>query len=109
MRSSPKSPQRDARSGHRRWGIALLIVAYYVSSTLNSCLAKQILNEWPRPLTVTIVQQALSSLGGVWQVLATATRCMCTRIICFSMSVHPHALRASACAFCRCNSARASA
>eukprot|EP00965_Chrysotila_dentata_P051668 1715340-Pleurochrysis_carterae.AAC.3 len=48
-------------------GLLLLVVLYYAASTLNSCITKQILLEYPRPLTVAAVQQALSSLGGVWR------------------------------------------
>jgi len=53
-------------------GLILLIVLYYASSTLNSCLTKEILISYPRPLTVTVAQQLLSSVGGVWQLWVKA-------------------------------------
>lgn len=42
-----------------------LIIVYYVSSTLNSVLTKQILISYPRPLTVSLSQQLFSSIVSI--------------------------------------------
>lgn len=45
--------------------LAALIVLYYGASSLNSCLTKYVLNSFPRPVTVALVQQACSAAFAV--------------------------------------------
>jgi len=45
--------------------VLLLILVYYLSSTLNSVLTKQILISYPRPLTVSLSQQLFSSIVSI--------------------------------------------
>ena len=45
-----------------------LILAYYCTSSLTSCLTKQVLVAYPRPVTVSLVQQAFAAAGGITQV-----------------------------------------
>ena len=47
--------------------IVLLILAYYSTSTITSCLTKQILVDFPRPVSVSLAQQFFSSVVGVWE------------------------------------------
>ena len=54
--------------------LALLVVGYYATSTLNSVLTKQILTSFPRPLTVTLWQQLFSSLYSVLHFRVTTGR-----------------------------------
>ena len=35
--------------------VLALIIGYYVASTLTSCLTKMVLDEFPRPITVSLV------------------------------------------------------
>ena len=48
-------------------GVSLVVLSYYAASTINSCLTKQILLSYPRPLTVTVVQQTLTSVAAIVQ------------------------------------------
>lgn len=48
--------------------LLLLVVSYYVASTLTSCLTKQVLTAFPRPLTVSLLQQLVTAAGGVARV-----------------------------------------
>lgn len=48
--------------------LVLLIVAYYAASTLTSCLTKMVLVKFPRPITVSLVQQSMASIGGLLRV-----------------------------------------
>ena len=54
-----------AHSGSR---VLLLILGYYAASTLTSCLTKMVLDDFPRPVTVSIVQQSIASIGGIARV-----------------------------------------
>ena len=47
-----------------RTQMLLLIGAYYVTATLTSCLTKQVLDTFPRPVTVSLVQQFFTAVGG---------------------------------------------
>ena len=51
-----------------RMRLLALIVSYYVASTLTSCLTKAVLDAFPRPVTVSLVQQAFACTGGVLRV-----------------------------------------
>ena len=48
--------------------VLALIIGYYVASTLTSCLTKMVLDEFPRPITVSLVQQSIASVGGLVRV-----------------------------------------
>ena len=45
--------------------LLLLIVCYYVASTMTSVLTKKILTSFPRPITVSFVQQLFACSGGL--------------------------------------------
>jgi solute carrier family 35 protein E1 len=45
--------------------VLALIIVYYIASTLNSVLTKQILISYPRPLTVSLTQQLFSSIVSI--------------------------------------------
>ena len=48
--------------------ILLLVLSYYAASTLTSCLTKMVLDDFPRPLTVSLAQQSISTIGGLLRV-----------------------------------------
>jgi solute carrier family 35 protein E1 len=48
--------------------LLLLIISYYAASTLTSCLTKSILEAFPRPVTVSLVQQTMASAGALIRV-----------------------------------------
>ena len=64
-------PDRSKASSSRR--LAVLITAYYVVSTLTGILTKQALTKFPRPLTVSLVQQIVVLFGGVARVESIGT------------------------------------
>lgn len=45
-----------------------LILSYYIASTVTSCLTKAVLDAFPRPITVSFVQQSIASIGGIVRV-----------------------------------------
>lgn len=63
-RSSAKPPPPSTRPTR----LLLLVVLYYAASTLTSCLTKQLITQFPRPLTVSLVQQSLATIGGLARV-----------------------------------------
>ena len=58
----------NGMGSRRGYSLMLLIVGYYGASTLTSCLTKMVLNDFPRPITVSLVQQSVASLGGLIRV-----------------------------------------
>jgi solute carrier family 35 protein E1 len=55
----------DKRTAPGRTYVYLLVLAYYVASTLSSCVTKQLIQHYPRPLTVALAQQIIATLGSV--------------------------------------------
>ena len=48
--------------------VLALVLGYYVASTVTSCLTKMVLDDFPRPITVSLVQQSMASIGGLVRV-----------------------------------------
>lgn len=59
-------PQLHIKPG--RPALILLILGYYAASTLTSCLTKMVLDGFPRPITVSLVQQGMASVGALVRV-----------------------------------------
>lgn len=57
-----------APHGLDRKRLLCLILAYYCASTVTSCLTKAVLDRFPRPITVSFVQQTMASVGGLARV-----------------------------------------
>ena len=64
---------KPAKAPMARGRLLALVLAYYVASTLTSCLTKQLLQDFPRPVTVSLVQQIFAMLGGAARVSSPAS------------------------------------
>lgn len=58
-------PRGMARQRLPRVKLLALIACYYLASTLTSVLTKKILDTFPRPITVSFVQQLFACAGGL--------------------------------------------